>query len=327
MSAYPYLLSVIVPFYNNADFIVDSLRSLLNQVTDDVEIVIIDDGSTDDSVQRVTQLLEGQTAHHATLICQPNGGIAHARNVGLANVRGRYVTFLDGDDLLSSDYWQILRPLLLADQYDIIDFNYQKFSETVPTQPQGKKTEIYGYDFKNQGLACLMPLFTRSMWHLWSRVYRHTLLEGESFATGRRYEDVIFTPFLYFKTRKIAHIEQVLYFYRDNNLGITRNHSEKDIADLQFAMSKMTDYALQHQHNSQIRPLAALMIANCFCEIKNITKKIHGCYRYSPELRNALQRAAKVCQGTKVPSKKVCQMRYPYIDELLSKVRIGLKKH
>jgi glycosyltransferase involved in cell wall biosynthesis len=321
MSQRPYLLSFIVPFYNNADFVVESLRSLFSQMTDDIEAVIIDDGSTDDSARLVKQLLDEYQPAGVTLISQPNGGIAHARNVGLANAHGRYVTFLDGDDALSRHYLRLLRPILLGDEYDLIDFNYQKFSTTVPDHPIDDAVGLNPYPIENNQLACLAPLFSRSMWHLWNRVYKRSLLAGESFATGRRYEDVIFTPFLYFKTQKIARLNQVLYFYRDNCQGITRNNTAKDIEDLRFAMNKMVCFALQHENKAQIRPLAALMIANCFSEIKNMSKSVHGYYYYTPALLDDFRRAADVCRGTAVPRKKICQMRYPQIDTLLSKLR------
>ncbi|PPS59068.1 hypothetical protein CRX72_29595, partial [Pantoea sp. BRM17] len=66
---------------------------------------------------------------------------------------------------------------------------------------------VIAYDFQTLGIDCLEPLFQKSMWHLWNRVYRRALLSGESFASGRRYEDVIFTPFLYFRTDKITHLD------------------------------------------------------------------------------------------------------------------------
>ena len=77
---------------------------------------------------------------------QANGGIAHARNVGLRLATGRYLTFLDGDDLLSDDYLAILRPLLTAGEDDLIDFNYQKFTEQPPT-PDNRATQPVTYNF------------------------------------------------------------------------------------------------------------------------------------------------------------------------------------
>jgi glycosyltransferase involved in cell wall biosynthesis len=326
MHSSPYLLSFIVPFYNNEDFVVASLSSLFNQIGDDIEVVIIDDGSTDASVERVRQLLGKQQHPHVTFISQKNGGIANARNVGLHHAQGRYITFLDGDDLLSDDYLGILRPLLIADEDDLIDFNYQKFTNVPPMQPAATTAHRSLYDFAHHGLACLTPLFANSMWHLWSRVYRRSLLEGESFENGRRYEDVIFTPFQYFKTQKIAHLDHVLYFYRDNSHGITRNVKAKDIEDMLFAIDKMLLFIDQHPGDEPLRQLAALMLANCFSEVKSMSKVLYGYYYYQPEALHSFRRLADVCRNSDVPRKKIRQMQFAPIDSWLSKIRWRLKK-
>ncbi|CAI1145947.1 glycosyltransferase [Serratia entomophila] len=325
MNPSPPLLSVIVPFYNNEDFVIAGLSSLFDQIDDDIEVVIIDDGSTDASGHLVRQFLQRRPHPRVRFISQANGGIAHTRNVGLQQVTGRYVTFLDGDDLLSSDYLAILRPLLIAGEYDLIDFDYQKFSSLPPTQPAAEATQR-AYDFAQLGLASLKPLFTRSMWHLWSRVYKRTLLAGESFEAGRRYEDVIFTPFQYFKTQRILHLDRVLYFYRDNSQGITRNIKPKDIEDMLFAMRKMLSFAEQRPGDEPLRQLAALMLANCFSEIKSMSKAVYGYYHYQPKTLHLLRRIAALCRNSDVPGKKVRQMRYARVDTCLSKIRWRLKK-
>jgi len=319
------LLSIIIPFYNNEDFLADSLESLLRQVEHDIEIVLVNDGSTDGSVAAAREVLDRYAHPHVVFISQSNGGIAHARNVGLQQASGHYVTFLDGDDLLSRHYLSTLRPLLLSGQYDLIDFKYHIFADATPADNCPTESALFTRDF-TQGIACLMPLFSRSMWHLWNRVFHRSLLVGETFETGRRYEDVIFTPFIYFKTQKIGHIDHPLYFYRDNRQGITRNVKEKDIEDMLFAMQKMLNFAAQHSHDKAIKQLAALMVLNCFNEVKAMSKKLYGYYFYPEKVRRALTQAAALCDGTAVPKKKVRQMRYACIDTWLSKLRWILKK-
>lgn len=327
MKLSPILLSIIVPFYNNEDFIVASLSSLFVQIDDDIEVVIINDGSTDMSSELVQQFLAQQRHPHIHFIYQENMGIAQARNVGLQNSTGRYVTFLDGDDILSGGYLAILRPLLLTDRDDLIDFNYQRFTGEPPKSESNGEIRYSAYDFKGVGLVSLKPLFARSMWHVWSRVYRRSLLAGDVFATGRRYEDVIFTPFQYFKTCKIAHINHVLYFYRDNTQGITRNIKVKDIDDMLFAMEKMLRFIHEHQGDEALRKLAALVIANCFSEVKKMSKKIYGYYYYQPAALAQFRLAAKVCVNSDVPLQSIYQMRYPWLYTCLSRLRLWLKGH
>ncbi|PAA98790.1 glycosyltransferase [Serratia fonticola] len=326
MSSSPLLLSFIVPIYNNEDFVIASLSSLYDQIADDIEVVIIDDGSSDASAALVSQFLAARQHPHSKFITQANGGVAHARNVGLQHVSGRYVAFLDGDDLLSSDYLALLRPLLLTGRDDLIDFNYQKFSGSPPAVPANSEIRYRSYDFEQHGLASLKPLFAHSMWHVWSRIYRRSLLAGETFENGRRYEDVIFTPFQYFKTRQIAHLDHPLYFYRDNDRGITRNIRAKDSEDMLFAMQKMLRFVDAHRGDEPLRQLAALMLANAFSELKAMSKAVYGYYRYPPETLAILHQTAALCSNSDVPHKKVRQMRFARVDSCLSKIRRWLKK-
>lgn len=319
------LLSIIIPFYNNENFLGDCLESLLRQVDDDIEIVLVNDGSTDGSVTAAQEALNRYAHPHVVFISQQNGGIAHARNVGLQQASGQYVTFLDGDDLLSRHYLVTLRPLLLSGKYELIDFKYHIFANVTQEDNRPAESAFSTSDF-TQGMSCLKPLFSRSMWHLWNRVFHRSLLVGESFESGRRYEDVIFTPFVYFKTQKIGHIDHPLYFYRDNSQGITRNVKEKDIEDMLFAMKKMLNFASQNQHDKAIKQLAALMVLNCFNEVKAMSKKLYGYYFYPEKVRAVLTQAATLCDGTAVPKKKVRQMRYANIDTWLSKLRRRSKK-
>lgn len=319
------LLSVIIPFYNNERFLDASLSSLFDQIDDDIQVILVNDGSTDDSANVTARRLAHYAHPHVVTINQQNGGIAHARNVGLQHACGQYVTFLDGDDLVSQRYLSTLRPLLLANTWELVDFDYRKFSDLPPEESPSGPAICTPYDFQQQGMQCLQPLFTRSMWHLWNRVYHRSLLVGERFETGRRYEDVIFTPFIYFKTQKIVHIEDVLYFYRDNSQGITRNVKEQDIDDMLFAMQKMLRFAAQHPQPAAIKPLAAMMLLNGFNEVKAMSKRLYGYYFYPQQVKAVLREAAALCDGTPVPGKKVRQMRYAVIDTLLSKLRWALK--
>ncbi|CCG85460.1 glycosyltransferase [Erwinia piriflorinigrans] len=320
------LLSIIVPFFNNEAFVIPCLESLFSQIDKDIEVILINDGSTDNSAHRVSQYIARYPDVQVHYISQQNSGIARTRNVGIQQASGRYITFLDADDILSPHYVEILKPVLLSGQYDLLDFDYQRFTHALPEIHQEEAVRINEYDVKKKGVSCLEPLFTRSMWHLWNRVYQRELLDGERFEPGRRYEDVIFTPFIYFKSERIAHLDHTLYFYRDNSQGITRNVKPEDIEDMLFAINKMVRFAEDKTENSALKNLAAWMIVNCFGEVKSLTKAVYGYYHYSKHTIASLQQAARLCAGTSVPAKKIWQMRHPQVDMLFSKIRLTGKK-
>jgi len=324
MTQPPYLLSIIIALYNNENFIIDCLQSLLPQLENDIEVIIVDDGSTDLSEKKVQNFIKG--IDNFKFIHQENHGVAHAKNTGLHNAQGQYVTFLDSDDLISRQYIQTLRPILQSEQYDIIDFNYKKFCTSPPEELTLINVIPQNYAVEAQGIYTLEKVFEKSLWHLVTRIFRRATVHGERLEDGRRYEDVIFTPFQYFKTRRIAHLDCELYFYRDNSQGITRNIKPKDIEDLLFAMEKMLRFVAQHPGDEPLRRLAALMLANCFSEVKSMSKAVYGYYHYAPATLHILRRAADICRNSDVPGKKVRQMRYARVDTFLSKLR-GRKPH
>ncbi|OON38430.1 glycosyl transferase [Izhakiella australiensis] len=326
MKNYSHLLSVIIPFYNDERYIIDCLKSLFCQIDQDVQVVLVDDGSGDNSNHLVAGFLSANPDIQVKFTHQHNQGISIARNVGLQQATGKFIVFLDADDLLSKNYYGVIKPVLNADEDDLIDFNYQRFTDTPPEAAIDEIAHRVPYDFASGGLACLRPLFKRSMWHLWNRVYRRTLLGEDSFEPGRRYEDVIFAPFQYLKTQKIAHLNNSLYYYRDNAFGITRNIKKSDIDDMHFAMNKMIAYVQAHSNDPLIRQLAAGMLLNCFNEIKNMTKAVYGFYRYDLAIKRDLKIAARICQGSGIPAKKVMQMRFPEVDTCLSALRLAFKK-
>ncbi|WP_337013771.1 glycosyltransferase [Pantoea sp. AS142] len=115
MSTSP-LLSIITPMYNAGSMFDEFMQSLLAQTLTALEIIIVDDGSTDGSGERADQF--AQHYSHIRVIHQENGGVSRARNSGLAIARGKYVTFPDADDTLQPDMYQTLVTLAEADDLD-----------------------------------------------------------------------------------------------------------------------------------------------------------------------------------------------------------------
>lgn len=105
------LISVVVPAYNVGPFIRETLESIQNQTVINWEAIVVDDGSTDNTVEIIRDFIRQDDRFH--LICQTNGGVSKARNTGLLNALGTYLTFLDGDDMWKPDF---LSELLTAIQ-------------------------------------------------------------------------------------------------------------------------------------------------------------------------------------------------------------------
>ncbi|WP_213134314.1 glycosyltransferase family 2 protein [Citrobacter sp. FP75] len=320
INASGYLLSIIIPAYNNAEFITATLTSIHQSITDDVEIIIVNDGSTDLTEECINTFYRNKNCNNIKYISQKNQGVAITRNVGLAHATGKYIGFVDSDDIVCPNYFSILLPKLRDEKYDIVEFNltrdmnnlYQGIPDMSSTITQHEIT------IADDNYSPLLPTFRAGQWHLMTKIFHRDVIGDERFEEHRRYEDVIFCPFQYFKCHKILKIENKLYYYRVNNNSITENIIDSDADSIFFAMRKMCHYI---NENSAKRTVATLMIVNCFLEGRKLLRKKKGYYRYNDSMLNDIQNAL-ACSDTRMIKKKVIyKMKYPHIDRYISELR------
>ena len=129
-----YFISVIMPIYNAEKYVKKSIDSLVNQTTNEIEIILVDDGSTDGSGSTCDQY---DGSENVKIIHKENGGICTARNAGLLQAEGQYVSFIDSDDFMDLVAYEKIIKVLKNNQADILDFGWRYVSET------GEKTENF----------------------------------------------------------------------------------------------------------------------------------------------------------------------------------------
>ena len=129
-----YFISVIMPIYNAEKYVKKSIDSLVNQTTNEIEIILVDDGSTDGSGSICDQY---DGSENVKIIHKENGGICTARNAGLLQAEGQYVSFIDSDDFMDLVAYEKIIKVLKNNQADILDFGWRYVSET------GEKTENF----------------------------------------------------------------------------------------------------------------------------------------------------------------------------------------
>lgn len=314
-----YLLSIIIPVYNNAEFITATLTSIHQSITDEVELVIVNDGSTDLSDECINAFYRENNFTNLKYISKKNQGVAISRNVGLAHATGRYIGFVDSDDIVCPNYFSILLPKLRDEKYDIVEFNLTRdmnnlYQGSLDVGTITQREIIIADD----NYTPLLPTFRAGQWHLMTKIFHRDVIGKDRFEEYRRYEDVIFCPFQYFKCHKILKIENKLYYYRINDKSITENIIDSDADSIFFAMRKMYNYI---NENSATRTIATLMIVNCFLEGRKLLRKKKGYYRYNESMINDIHNALTCCD-TKVIKKKVFyKMKYPHIDRHISEIR------
>lgn len=239
------LVSVIVPIYQVRDYLAQCLRSLQNQDYRNLEILLIDDCSTDGSLQ-IAEDFASQDSRISIIRNPQNLGLGASRNVGLRQAKGEYVLFLDSDDEFSSSQ-AISHCVKYADKYEleVFCFGYYmaKYDELETTCIYREKYihNNFGYDYGAvfAGGNNIMELFYwNTFFAVWMRLYRRSFLEQHNirFVEGLRYEDVPFTAQVLVFGKRIMVSKRCLIYYRlrssKDNISITQNSYNLDILEV-----------------------------------------------------------------------------------------------
>lgn len=205
-------LSVIIPMYNASEYIDDAINSILVQENISIEIIVVDDGSTDDSLNRLNKY------NNLKIYSKENGGAASARNFGLTKACGKYVMFLDADDYISSNnICHECINILESHNLDIILFSFKYFNQktqkyTIPwVYPQMAETILNGHELIlsliSHGIFLASPCF---------RIMRKNfLIENDiTFREGYIAEDIDWFIKTIINTTKIKIINDNSYIYR-----------------------------------------------------------------------------------------------------------------
>ena len=209
-------LSIIVPVYNVEKFLDECIQSIINQSFADFEIILIDDGSQDRSSQICDNY--GRIDNRVSVIHKSNGGLADARNCGLRQAKGKYVAFVDSDDILPKDSLSQLINEIETSDADIVLGKMQRFIEGGPIRPYSQlseKREMTNYE-------TLKMILNGSQMNisLCGGIYKRSVWEGLEMPLGYICEDWYITPHLYFKAKKVVFLPIDSYMYRDNPISI-----------------------------------------------------------------------------------------------------------
>lgn len=212
------LISVIVPVYNDADFLHRCIESLLKQTYENIDIVIIDDGS-DDGSARICDEYE-QKDNRVQVYHQHYEGVSSARNKGLELAKGDYIIFLDGDDEADPQYVEKLYKTLVSNELDIAQccLIRIKNGERINELPCTDEVRIFS------GLDMQMKIFERNRYFtmcLCGKLFKRDLFAGLLFPVGRINEDESLIYILMYRAERVGVIDDYLYYYHYNKSSIT----------------------------------------------------------------------------------------------------------
>lgn len=244
-------VSIIMPAYNSGAYIRDAVRSVLGQVYDEWELLIIDDGSTDD-----TGVIADEYAavdERIRVFHLPNGGVSRARNAGLDAAVGKWVIFLDSDDMLEDDC--IVRLLEGAGDNDLVIGNHCTFPDASVLKPHLSKQ----YDSLEQLREDAVDLFLdECFWTVWGKLFKRESIE-ERFDEGQSFgEDTLFFMRRLGKCARVKKIDTVVYRYRTGNnasLSSDRGHIRAEYIETICKEARMTlgDKVIDYLHVYYLR--------------------------------------------------------------------------
>lgn len=241
-------VSVIIPVYNVEKYLRECLDSIANQTLDDIQVLMIDDGSTDNSAQickEYANKYDGFEYHY-----KENGGTATARNVGLNNAKGEYIGFVDSDDYIEPDMFEKMYCVAQKDDSDIVFCVMSGLFDYIPLAV-GKYS---GSDFKSKIFPKIIPHLVESGtfrtidWGNCSRIYRRDIIDKNKirlYEGSRRCEDFAFSVECTLHSKVYSVIDEgELYHYRPNENSKSRSYTKnmwKSIRALMVYMQGITE--------------------------------------------------------------------------------------
>ena len=247
-------VSVIVPIYNVEGYIEKCLETLVNQTLDDIEIILVNDGSKDNSALIAKKYLE-KYPEKIVYLEKENGGLSDARNYGMPYAKGEYIAFLDSDDYVEKDMYEKMYEIAKKENSDMVecDFYWE--------YPDKKKEDIGKiYSGKNEMLEKIRVV-------AWNKLIKREILEKTKiqFPKGYRYEDVEFTYKLIPYLEKVSFLKKpcIHYMQRKGSISNTQNERTKEIFDV---LEHVIDYYKQNNFYEKYKnELEYVYIRYAFC--------------------------------------------------------------
>ena len=220
-------ISVILPVFNGDEYIKKSIESVLNQSFNDFELIIVNDGSTDSTLN----IIESFTDSRIKLINQTNQGPGAARNIALKIAHGDYIMFLDADDWFSSDAFKIAYSNITKFNSDLCFFQMLNYNNGEVYENDWFNLSVFDESFENRTFTpdeTPSSIFDLSV-GVCQKIYNHEFLKkiNAKFPENTYFEDMPFFFYVYLKASKISIVKKNLYYRRKHSKSITHVVDEK----------------------------------------------------------------------------------------------------
>ena len=256
-------VSVIIPVYNVEKFLDECVKSVCNQVLKDIEVLLIDDGSTDSS--GVVCNKWRQRDERVKVICQPNQGVSAARNRGIEEAKGEWIAFIDSDDWIEPDYLQVLYENAVKKNADIsiCGFYFEYPDETV-TRGHFEKDMVFSG--KEEVCQIQIQILAKNMSAIknnsgdrigapWCKLYNANYIKRnqlEFIPNLRRSQDVVFNLYALEHAETIVYKNIPLYHYRINEESVCSKFSKQILENVNNYLREMQHFIMKYHRGDEV---------------------------------------------------------------------------
>ncbi len=258
-------ISIIIPVYNTEQFLKSCINSLINQSFENCEFIFVDDGSTDQSCNLIRSYKKND--NRIKLVMQDNKGVSSARNTGILNSKGEYIGFVDSDDYIESDMYEILYKEIQIEDCDVI---ISHFEEELNGYKRIKTYNLIKNELMDKTYIQnnILPLFIKddSLNTVCNKLYKKSIIDENNirFPKGLPLgEDGIFNMTYFSKCNSCKYIDYTGYHYREVHGSATRNlnkhdYFQRELDVYNFDLEKLIDIP----QNIDIKSLKSVKLIN-----------------------------------------------------------------
>ena len=249
------LVSIIVPVYNVEKYIEHTINSILSQTYTNIELILINDGSTDSSYDIC--LKYSQKDERVRLFNKKNGGLSEARNWGIKEARGEYIVFIDGDDSVHSQMIQRMYDILTTYNADVSICSFLKVNKDTLERIEKQNAKIlYSEPVVLNRIEALGKLFTKDMYInytlAWNKMYKKVLFEDIFYPIGKIHEDEFIAYKILGKTKNVVFIDEPLYYYMQRPDSIMKEaFSEKRFHKVEAYKQRIDYFIGEHLYEQE----------------------------------------------------------------------------
>lgn len=265
-------ISIVVPIYNVETYLKECIDSILNQTYSNIEVILVDDGSTDNSGKMCDQYK--MQDNRICVLHKENGGLSDARNVGINQAKGKYIAFVDSDDVVADDMIEYLFSMINTYKADMSVCQCDYIDETSRLIKNNANVENICISGKEE---CLKALLGESGLNTvaWGKLYKTEFFKDVRYPVGKYHEDVYTTYKLVEKCNKIVIGNEHKYLYRKRLSSISRHQFSSKHFDSIEGAEKRAEYITYRYKNLKRIAQSTIISAVNHCTLKMIQEK---CY-------------------------------------------------